>query len=67
LELPACAGDEDLSLENPVQGGLEDLLGGDEDFLGDGDGGQVFWVNFVLAELEGDAGGIRESARRWFS
>ena len=35
--------------------GFEDLLGGETDFLSDGDGGEVFGIDLVGAELVVDA------------
>ncbi len=40
---------------------FEDLLGGHADLFGDGDGGEVVGVDFVLAEFEGDAEGFKEA------
>ena len=44
--------------------GFEDLLGGHADLAGDGDGGQIVFIDLVFAKLEGDikrleiAGGV---------
>ena len=44
-----------------IEEGFEDLLGGHVDFFGDGGGGEVFGVDFVLAEFEGDAEVFKEA------
>src|SRR6266851_4573517 len=41
--------------------GLEDLLGGEADLAGDGDGGEVIGVDFVGAQLVGDVEGVEEA------
>jgi hypothetical protein len=41
--------------------GFEDLLDGHLDFFGYGDGGEVFGVDFILAEGVGDGQGVEES------
>ena len=44
-----------------VQQGFEDLLGGHADLFGDGDGGEIFRIDFVFAKLEGNAEGFKEA------
>ena len=41
--------------------GFEDLFGREADLAGDRDGGEVFGVDFVGAELVGDAEGVEEA------
>ncbi len=41
--------------------GLEDLFGREANLAGDGDGGEVFGVDFVGAEFVGDAEGVEEA------
>jgi hypothetical protein len=41
--------------------GFEDLLGGEAYFAGHGDGGEVFGVDFVGAQLVGDVEGVEEA------
>ncbi len=41
--------------------GLEDLLGWEAYLAGDGDGGEVFGIDFVGAKFVGDAEGVEEA------
>ena len=43
------------------QQSFEDLLGGHADLFCDGDGGEVFGIDFVLAKLEGNAERFKEA------
>ncbi len=50
---------------SPVVGvgeeGFEDLLGGEADLASDGDGGEVFGIDLVGAELVGDAERVEQA------